>query len=419
MGRTLQPVQQVIGVWRSWSSTRSAYERLKSLLEKNPPRRTGMALPAPPAGCRWKTSPPRRRAARWPRQAACGSRSNRATCWASSAPAAPASRRWRACWWASGRRRPARCAWTAPTSTCLEQGRTRPAHRLPAAGRRTVRRHHRREHRPLRRGGSEKVVRRPSARRARDDPAVLRKATTRPGRRRRRPVGRPEAAHRPGARDVRRPVAAGARRAQFEPGRPGEQRAGRRPSSDLRQRGKTIVLITHRTSAIGVTNKLLVLRDRQRRDVRPDQGCAGGHLQEATETGPVGAAAAAAAPRGQRKRAGHRQDAPAQRPTGEGNNEIAEQNDAAEVVSHDVTPLEVNTDARAFVQPHRLADRAARRRRLPGVGLLAPLDKGVPMSGTVAKESNRKACSTRAAAPCRKSWSRTATWSRPARCWCA
>jgi ATP-binding cassette subfamily C exporter for protease/lipase len=30
---------------------------------------------------------------------------------------------------------------------------------------------------------------------------------------------------------------------------------------DLRQRGKTIVLITHRTSAIGATNKLLVLRD--------------------------------------------------------------------------------------------------------------------------------------------------------------
>jgi ATP-binding cassette subfamily C exporter for protease/lipase len=30
---------------------------------------------------------------------------------------------------------------------------------------------------------------------------------------------------------------------------------------DLRRRGKTIVLITHRTSIIGVTNKLLVLRD--------------------------------------------------------------------------------------------------------------------------------------------------------------
>jgi ATP-binding cassette, subfamily C, bacterial exporter for protease/lipase len=31
--------------------------------------------------------------------------------------------------------------------------------------------------------------------------------------------------------------------------------------NDLRQRGKTIVLITHRTSIIGVTTKLLMLRD--------------------------------------------------------------------------------------------------------------------------------------------------------------
>jgi ATP-binding cassette subfamily C exporter for protease/lipase len=30
---------------------------------------------------------------------------------------------------------------------------------------------------------------------------------------------------------------------------------------DLRRRGKTIVLITHRTSIIGVTNKLLLMRD--------------------------------------------------------------------------------------------------------------------------------------------------------------
>jgi ATP-binding cassette subfamily C exporter for protease/lipase len=30
---------------------------------------------------------------------------------------------------------------------------------------------------------------------------------------------------------------------------------------DLRQRGKTVILITHRTSVIGVTTKLLLLRD--------------------------------------------------------------------------------------------------------------------------------------------------------------
>lgn len=47
VGRALSPVQQVIGVWRSWSSTRSAYERLTLLLEKNPQREAGMLLPKP------------------------------------------------------------------------------------------------------------------------------------------------------------------------------------------------------------------------------------------------------------------------------------------------------------------------------------------------------------------------------------
>ncbi|MEW7849694.1 type I secretion system permease/ATPase [Massilia aurea] len=47
VGRTLAPVQQVIGVWKSWSSTRSAHERLTKLLETNPERAAGMALPKP------------------------------------------------------------------------------------------------------------------------------------------------------------------------------------------------------------------------------------------------------------------------------------------------------------------------------------------------------------------------------------
>lgn len=47
VGRTLAPVQQVIGVWKSWSSTRSAYDRLTKLLDANPARPAGMALPAP------------------------------------------------------------------------------------------------------------------------------------------------------------------------------------------------------------------------------------------------------------------------------------------------------------------------------------------------------------------------------------
>ena len=47
VGRALQPVQQVIGVWKSYSSTRSAYERLTKLLADNPERPAGMPLPKP------------------------------------------------------------------------------------------------------------------------------------------------------------------------------------------------------------------------------------------------------------------------------------------------------------------------------------------------------------------------------------
>lgn len=47
VGRALAPVQQLIGVWKSFSSTRSAYERLNKLLADNPERAVGMALPKP------------------------------------------------------------------------------------------------------------------------------------------------------------------------------------------------------------------------------------------------------------------------------------------------------------------------------------------------------------------------------------
>jgi ATP-binding cassette, subfamily C, bacterial exporter for protease/lipase len=47
MGRALSPVQMVIGVWKQWSSTRSAYQRLTELLGANPPRKAGMELPKP------------------------------------------------------------------------------------------------------------------------------------------------------------------------------------------------------------------------------------------------------------------------------------------------------------------------------------------------------------------------------------
>lgn len=68
---------------------------------------------------------------------------------------------------------------------------------------------------------------------------------------------------------------------------------------------------------------------------------------------------------------------------------LTNQSAATEVISHDVTPLEVNTDARAYSRLGWLVV-------LLGVGgfmlwaSLAPLDKGVPMSATVSKESNRK-----------------------------
>ena len=47
LGRALSPVQMVIGVWKQWATTRSAYERLNTLLTENPPRQAGMQLPKP------------------------------------------------------------------------------------------------------------------------------------------------------------------------------------------------------------------------------------------------------------------------------------------------------------------------------------------------------------------------------------
>jgi ATP-binding cassette, subfamily C, bacterial exporter for protease/lipase len=47
MGRTLNPVEQLIGIWKNWDSTRAAYKRLNELLEANPPRKSSMSLPKP------------------------------------------------------------------------------------------------------------------------------------------------------------------------------------------------------------------------------------------------------------------------------------------------------------------------------------------------------------------------------------
>jgi protease secretion system membrane fusion protein len=69
---------------------------------------------------------------------------------------------------------------------------------------------------------------------------------------------------------------------------------------------------------------------------------------------------------------------------------INDNSKATEVITHDVSPLTVNTDARAYTRLGWIIV-------LLGVGgfllwaMFAPLDKGVPLSGTVAKESNRQA----------------------------
>jgi len=68
---------------------------------------------------------------------------------------------------------------------------------------------------------------------------------------------------------------------------------------------------------------------------------------------------------------------------------IKKQEPAVEVISHDVTPLTVNTDARSYARVGWFIVLAG------VVGFLvwasfAPLDKGVPMPGTVTKEGNRK-----------------------------
>ena len=47
MGRALSPVELLIGTWRQFISARSSYERMEKLLKEFPAREQGMALPAP------------------------------------------------------------------------------------------------------------------------------------------------------------------------------------------------------------------------------------------------------------------------------------------------------------------------------------------------------------------------------------
>ncbi|MFZ6775008.1 type I secretion system permease/ATPase [Undibacterium sp. SXout7W] len=47
LGKATGPIDQLIGVWKQWSSVKSAYDRLNQLLSNNPPRKAGMELPKP------------------------------------------------------------------------------------------------------------------------------------------------------------------------------------------------------------------------------------------------------------------------------------------------------------------------------------------------------------------------------------
>lgn len=47
MGRTMQPLMQVIGSWKQWRGALSAFNRLDALVKDNPDRVKGMALPPP------------------------------------------------------------------------------------------------------------------------------------------------------------------------------------------------------------------------------------------------------------------------------------------------------------------------------------------------------------------------------------
>jgi len=52
LGKATGPIDQLIGVWKQWSSVRSSYERLNDLLTNNPERVAGMSLPKPKGNLR-------------------------------------------------------------------------------------------------------------------------------------------------------------------------------------------------------------------------------------------------------------------------------------------------------------------------------------------------------------------------------
>ncbi|BCT33299.1 type I secretion system permease/ATPase [Pseudomonas protegens] len=66
MGRVLSPIDQLIAVWKQWSSAKLAYGRLDALLREFPPSDSAMSLPAPKGQVSFEqvsAGPPGRRAA--------------------------------------------------------------------------------------------------------------------------------------------------------------------------------------------------------------------------------------------------------------------------------------------------------------------------------------------------------------------
>ncbi|MFZ6648664.1 type I secretion system permease/ATPase [Undibacterium sp. TJN25] len=47
IGKATGPIEQLIGVWKQWSGAKASYQRLNELLQENPVRDAGMSLPKP------------------------------------------------------------------------------------------------------------------------------------------------------------------------------------------------------------------------------------------------------------------------------------------------------------------------------------------------------------------------------------
>ena len=140
-------------------------------------------------------------------------------------------------------------------------GRARPAHRLPAAGRRAVRRNGRAEHRALRAGRAVRGGHRgkPGGRRARHDRAAAGRLRHADRRGRRGALRRPAPAHRACARALSRPVPRRARRAQLQPRLRWRQSADAGDHARAGARRRSSIVVAHRPSALAGVDQVLAM----------------------------------------------------------------------------------------------------------------------------------------------------------------